>query len=291
VAAYKVTKRISVGANPRGIVIEDGRAFVLNVLAGTVSVIDINQQQMVDTISVTDIPLDSQLLRGKVLYHRAAAPTMSDGAISCATCHFDGGSDARSWINFRSGPRNTLALGGIADLPPFHWAGEMAELHDAIEDVIRIVMLGDGLIEGDYDATIDRIDAGRSEDLDALAAYVASLEPWPSPYREPDGSLSESAERGMMLFMSGSPSCSCHTPPLYTDLQQHNLAGAAFSMEIFDAFDTPSLRGIWAAAPYMHDGVAQTLEELLTRTDPAHSVADKLTEQQLADLIAFLLSL
>jgi hypothetical protein len=37
--------------------------------------------------------------------------------------------------------------------------------------------------------------------------------------------------------------------------------------------------------------VAQTLEEVLTRTDPVHSVASRLTKQQLADLIAFLLSL
>jgi len=41
----------------------------------------------------------------------------------------------------------------------------------------------------------------------------------------------------------------------------------------------------------MHDGVAQTLEELLTRTDPVHSIATGLSEQQLEDLIAFLLSL
>jgi hypothetical protein len=95
----------------------------------------------------------------------------------------------------------------------------------------------------------------------------------------------------MTLFMSGSPDCSCHSPPLYTDLKAHNLAGAGFSLEVFEAFDTPSLRGLWATAPYLHDGVAQTLEELLTRTDPVHSVAAHLTEQQLNDLIAFLLSL
>jgi cytochrome c peroxidase len=217
---------------------------------------------------------------------------MSDGAISCATCHFDGGADARTWINFRSGPRNTPALFDVAALPPYNWAGDMDELHDTIEDQIRSVMLGDGLIaSGTFDPTVNYTDAGRSDDLDALAAYVASLESWPSPYREPDGTLSESAYRGMRLFFSGSPNCGCHTPPLYSDLQQHNLAGAAFSIESFEAFDTPTLRGLWATAPYMHDGVAQTLEEVLTRTDPVHSVASKLTDQQLADLIAFLQSL
>jgi YVTN family beta-propeller protein len=289
--ANDVTGRIPVGANPRGIVLDDQTAYVLNALDGTISVIDTANNTIVKTITITQIPLDAQLLRGKVLFNQADAPTMSDDAVSCAMCHFDGGMDGRTWINFRSGPRNTPVLGGSADLPPYNWAGDMDELHDTIEDQIRYVMLGDGLIDGDFDATMDTQDAGRSADLDALTAYVASLESWPSPYRNDDGSLTDSAQRGMDLFMSGSPGCSCHAPPLYTDLQQHNIPGVVFSLEVLEDFDTPTLRGLWASAPYMHDGVAQTLEELLTRTDPVHSVAGDLTEQQLQDLIAFLLSL
>ncbi len=287
----QVLARIPVGANPRGIIMQGERAYVLNMLAGSVSVIDTQTHTVTNTLQVTTLPQDAQWAQGKILFHQAAAPIMSDGAISCATCHFDGGMDRRTWINFRSGPRNTPALGGAARFPPYNWAGEMVELHDTIEDQIQFVMLGEGLISDDFDPMIDRTDAGRSADLDALAAYVTALEPWPSPYRAPDGSLSPAARRGMTLFMSGSPDCSCHGPPMYTDLQQHNLAGAAFSLEVYEAFDTPTLRGLWATAPYMHDGVAQTLEEVLTRTDPVHSVAHGLTDQQLADLIAFLLSL
>jgi YVTN family beta-propeller protein len=289
-ATRSATARVPVGANPRGVVIDRARAYVLNALDGTLTVIDTAALTVSTTLRVTDLPLDALLLRGKVLFH-SAAPALSDGAISCATCHFDGGADGRTWINFRSGPRNTPALGGIAAMPPYNWAGDMAELHDTIEDQIRAVMLGDGLIAGDFDPTIDRVDAGRSADLDALVAYVASLEPWPSPYRLPDGSLSESAQRGMTLFLSGSPGCGCHTPPLYTDLLAHNLSGAALSTEHFESFDTPTLRGLWASAPYMHDGVAHTLEEALTRTDPVHSIAPGLTDQQLQDLINYLLSL
>lgn len=291
VASGDVQARMAVGTNPRGIVISNKHAYVLNALDGSVSVIDAATQAVINTITVTELPLEPILLRGKVLFNQASE-ALSDGAISCATCHLDGGADSRTWINFRSGPRNTPALGDMDVLGPYNWAGDMAELHDTIEDQIRHVMLGDGLIASeDFDATADTMDAGRSDDLDALAAYVASLEPWPSPYREDDGSLSESAERGMMIFLSGSPSCSCHTPPLYSDLQQHNLTGASFSLETFTAFDTPTLRGIWATAPYMHDGIAPTLMDVLTRTDPVHSVANDLTDQQLADLIAFLLSL
>ncbi len=289
--ANQLLAHVPVGANPTGVWLDGERVYALNALDGTVSVISTVSNQVTDTIKLTDIPLDAELLRGKVLFQRALSPEMSDGAISCATCHLDGGADARTWINFRSGPRNTPALGGAAGLPPYNWAGDMDELQDTIEDQIRHVMLGDGLIAGAFDATTDEQDAGRSADLDALTAYVASLQAWASPYRMPDGSLSEAAQRGMTLFMSGSPDCSCHAPPLYTDQQPHNLAGAAFSLEQYEAFDTPSLRGLWASAPYMHDGVAQTIEEVLTRTDPIHSVAADLTEQQLDDLIAFLLSL
>lgn len=288
-----VLARVPVGANPRGITIDGAYVYVLNTLDGTLSVIDTASLQVVDTLTVTQIPMDPILLQGKILFHRADAPIMSDGAISCATCHFDGGNDGRTWINFRSGPRNTPSLGNLSQTAPFHWAGDMPQLQDSIEDTIRHVMLGDGLInDGEaFDATIEQDDAGRSADLDALVAYVESLEPWPSPYLADDGTLSDAAQRGMQMFISGSPGCGCHVPPLYTDLQLHNLTGAAFSLEVFEDFDTPTLRGLWASAPYMHDGVAQTLEEVLTRTDPVHSVADNLTEQELADLVAFLLSL
>ncbi len=291
-ATHTLRARIPVGANPRAVVVDGARAFVLNALDGSVTVLDTGALRAVRAIRVTDLPLDPLLLRGKTLFHRAAAPTMSDGSVSCATCHFDGGADTRTWINFRSGPRNTPALGGVAAQPPYNWAGDMDELHDTIEDQIRSVMLGDGLLDAAvFDPTVKRQDAGRSADLDALAAYVASLEPWPSPERAADGALSAAAQRGMRLFLSGSPNCGCHTPPLYTDLQAHNLSGAAYSIEVYDSFDTPSLRGLWASAPYMHDGVALTLEDVLTRTDAAHSVAGSLTEQQLADLVAFLRSL
>lgn len=286
-ATRELRARIPVGVNPVGVLALGDQVFVLNALDGTLSVIDARTNAVSATLAVTDIPLSAELLRGKILFHRAT--DLSDGVVSCATCHFEGGADGRTWINFRSGPRNTPALGGASHLPPFNWAGDMDELHDTIEDQIRYVMLGDGLIAGAFDATLPTVDAGRSADLDALAAYVGSLTPWASPYRLPDGSLTASARRGMELFMSGTVGCGCHAPPLYADSQAHNLAGAVFSLEIAPAFDTPTLRGIWATAPYLHDGVARTLEEVFTRADPVHRVT--LTEQQLADLIAFLLSL
>ncbi|HET9590479.1 MAG TPA: hypothetical protein VFO91_16960, partial [Anaerolineales bacterium] len=55
-------------------------------------------------------------------------------------------------------------------------------------------------------------------------------------------------------------------------------------------FDTPSLLGIWATAPYLHDGSAETLADVL-RMGKEHNVADGISEKHFHDLISFLLAL
>ena len=57
--------------------------------------------------------------------------------------------------------------------------------------------------------------------------------------------------------------------------------------------DTPTLRFLYDSAPYLHDGQAPTLEDLLTAHNPQdqHGTTSHLTSSELADLIAFLLAL
>ena len=58
------------------------------------------------------------------------------------------------------------------------------------------------------------------------------------------------------------------------------------------AFDTPSLRGIWHTAPYLHDGRAPTLRDVLVTHNPTdtHGHTSHLSESELQDLVAFLRS-
>jgi len=58
-------------------------------------------------------------------------------------------------------------------------------------------------------------------------------------------------------------------------------------------FDTPTLRGLWASAPYLHDGRAETLTEVLTTYNPddRHGRTSHLTAAQIEDLVTFLRSL
>jgi len=60
-----------------------------------------------------------------------------------------------------------------------------------------------------------------------------------------------------------------------------------------DAFDTPQLLGVADTAPFLHDGRAQTLEELWTtfNSNDVHGVSSLHDKIQLNDLIEFLKTL
>jgi cytochrome c peroxidase len=57
--------------------------------------------------------------------------------------------------------------------------------------------------------------------------------------------------------------------------------------------DTPTLLGLWSSAPYLHDGSAPALLEVLTvrNAGDRHGTTSQLSAAELDDLIAFLQSL
>ena len=56
----------------------------------------------------------------------------------------------------------------------------------------------------------------------------------------------------------------------------------------YDGFDTPSLNGLWATAPYLHDGSASTVKEAIS----AHVLpeVDSLSENELQAIADYVLS-
>jgi cytochrome c peroxidase len=104
---------------------------------------------------------------------------------------------------------------------------------------------------------------------------------------------SASAERGRKLFMSAAVGCArCHPPPLYTDLKPHPGDAGKFD-QATDQFYTPTLFELWRTAPYLHDGSAATLRELLqSHGRPGSPSKDSsLTPAQTDDLVEFLLTI
>jgi YVTN family beta-propeller protein len=291
---------IEAGHHPRGLALSaDGNTlFVNNSLSGTVSVIDTETDTVVDEIEVTRVALTGALLNGKRLFNSSdRADLAREQWIACSICHFDGEMDERTWF-FPDGPRNTTSLLGVKDTLPVHWSGDLDELQD-VEQTIRGIQAGTGLAPGpdNCEPACDQAppNTGRSRDLDDLAMFMETLDFPPNPNRKPDGGLVEAAERGKLLFHSPATGCSeCHVPPLYTDGQRHDIGTAAESGERKgNEFDTPSLRGIYKTAPYLHDGSAATLRDVFTtaNAENLHGTTTQLSDQDLDDLIAFLTSI
>jgi cytochrome c peroxidase len=204
--------------------------------------------------------------------------------VACAACHLDGGADARTWAGFPDGPRATPALFDAAATLPLHWNGNLDELQD-VENTIRNVQFGEGLIAGAAHPNLGPSNGGRSAALDALAAYLGTLAAPTSPYAPADAAATEAVARGERAFRRWG-CAACHTPPLFTDRERHP---AEFG-DPAGRFDTPSLRGVWATAPYFHDGSALTLREALF-AQGFHSMGYAMDAREVDDLLAYLRAL
>ena len=64
-------------------------------------------------------------------------------------------------------------------------------------------------------------------------------------------------------------------------------------VEATNSFDTPTLLEMYRTGPYLHDGRAATLQEVLTtfNKQDKHGVTSKLSPEEIDDLVAFLMSL
>jgi hypothetical protein len=316
---------IDAGAAPDGaLVTSDDRFLLVNaVLSREIVVYDLagipaNPRPRARVPLLEHEPLDPLVLQGKKLFNDASDPRISkSGYIACAHCHLDGDSDRRVWdfSDRGEGLRNTISLsahGGMVD-GPLHWSANFDEIQDFEHD-LREAFGGSGLMSdadfanGSRHTPLGDRKAGVSGELDALAAYVSSLtSEAPSPFRNPDGTLGAAAIRGRSLFESAVLGCtSCHTGPRLTDsrfvapgqplLHDVGTLGPGSGRRLggpLAGLDTPTLHGLWASPPYLHDGSALTLRAVLRDRNPQdrHGVTRQLSDSELDDLVSYLLSL
>ncbi|HZF24863.1 MAG TPA: galactose oxidase-like domain-containing protein, partial [Steroidobacteraceae bacterium] len=281
--------RFNAGLAPQGLAVSpDGlRLYVNNFMERTVGVFDLtrlvnfgesNVPALATLHPVATEKLSAQVLKGKQLFYDALDPRLArDRYLSCASCHNDGGQDGRVWdlTGFGEGLRNTINLRGRAGAQGqgfLHWSANFDEVQD-FEGQIRNLSGGTGLMAnadfntGTRSQPLGDPKAGLSTDLDALAAYVGSLNTFTSsPLRNSDGTLTTDAQAGKLLFRD--MNCAqCHSGIAFTE------SGAATLRNIgtlkpssgqrlggpLTGIDTPTLRDVWATAPYLHDGSAATL--------------------------------
>lgn len=287
--------RYWVGLAPQGLVLSaDGRTlFVNNFMSRTISALDLSQlltsglaanAPTTTVAAITTEKLTATILAGKQLFYDAADPRLTrDSYMSCASCHNDGGHDGRVWdlTGLGEGLRNTINLRGRAGVGQgfLHWSANFDEIQD-FEGQIRALAGGTGLMTdaqfntGTRSQTLGDPKAGVSADLDALAAYVNSLTTFDaSPYRNSNGTLTAAAAAGKTVF-TAQRCATCHGGSGFTLSGNASLlknvgtitssSGTRLSGAL-TGIDIPTLRDVWATAPYLHDGSAPTLALAVSR--------------------------
>ncbi len=310
-----------VGEAPQGLAISpDGsRLFVQAFLSRSVRVYDVSDlrsepRPLADIRTVATEPLAPEVLEGKRIFYRSRDPRMSrTGYLSCASCHLDGEGDGLVWDFTQRGEglRNTIELRGRAGAAPLHWTANFDEVQDFEHD-IRGGQGGTGFLDdavfhaGGRDAPLGAPKASLSSELDALAAYVASLDAFGASPRSGAADV-DAAARGRAIFDDPTVGCrACHAGAEYTDsafgpggdpvLHDVGTLGPGSGQRLgapLTGLDTPGLRGLYRTAPYLHDGRAATVRDVLTTHNPddRHGVTSGLSAAQLDDLEVFLLSL
>ena len=130
------------------------------------------------------------------------------------------------------------------------------------------------------------------EEVETTQEYIRSLQPVRSPHLLPNGELSPAAKRGKLIFFGKADCVNCHWGPLFTDLKLRDI-GTTAGIDKGKKLTTPMLVERWRTAPYLHDGSAVTLRDVVTTHNPndEHGKTSGLSSEEIDDLCVYVLSL
>lgn len=296
---------VAAGKAPIGIVTSPtvNQAYVANWLSRNVTVFATGTLGVLATVPSTaqPEPLTTSVLNGKRHFFSSAPPMAVNDVGACASCHVWGTMDARRWdlSQFGKHLRGTPDVRGIGLTGAHDWTGDKDEMQDHEFGILEFTG-GAGLTGGAANPPLGAPNKGLSQDLDDIGQFMATLFPRTrTPFQNPDGSLTASADSGMAIFNDPIVGCAdCHIPPLYTDSRldlpfiKHDVGTADLSdLDGAAGYDTPTLCGIWDTGQYLHMNFDNlTLQSVFTVFNPAnqHGTTSHLTAQQLNNLLDFL---
>jgi YVTN family beta-propeller protein len=249
-------------------------------------------------------PMPAQMRLGQQLFYSANSDELTitkNHWVACASCHLEGRSDAVTW-RFAQGPRDTPTnAGGMLGTGFLFRTAD----RNRVQDYWHTINVEQG---GTFDPT------DQAALLDALTDYVNFGIPLPIPPTT-DPAL---VAAGKEIFERPEVGCSgCHSGARFTDSGYGNptldLAGpinlhdvgtcvttpyADVAHDDVDGhprdacqLDTPSLSGVASSPPYLHDGSAPTLHDLLEITRGKMGDISTLSADDEAALVEYLRSL
>jgi cytochrome c peroxidase len=255
--------------------------------------------------------------------------------LSCAWCH----NPARGWSDgqptaighgFKRLGRKTPTILNTAYNPLQMWDGRKTTLEDQalgpIESPGEMNLPLDKMVArlktvAGYGPLFEAAYPGEGITDKTVAKAIASFERTVVSTRSPfdrwregdEHAVNDAVKRGFKLF-TGKANCSlCHQGFNFTDNGFHNIGVRTLSGDedegrfarrkvkvLKGAFKTPTLRDVELTAPYMHNGIYRTLDEVVDHYDRGGDVKDNLSPNmkplglsagEKADLVAFMKSL
>jgi YVTN family beta-propeller protein len=261
-------------------------------------------------------PMPMDIRAGQMLFNTADSdlyPVTQNHWVACASCHLEGRSDAVTW-KFLEGPRDTPTnAGGKSDTGCEFRTADRQVVSDYWQTIEREQGGNFGGSTSDAGVATETDDATLLGFLGQIQSYVNFGIPTPIP---PTTNPTLVAQ-GKGIFEDPTVGCSsCHSGNAYTDSGGASGVCNLASPNLYDVgtcvmtgfpdvdhpaengvirkacmFNVPSLRGIASTAPYLHDGSAATLYDLLQITKGKMGDISNLTPDQITALIEYLRSL
>lgn len=271
-----IARRVPSGGNgPRGIALSGNgdELLVANYFSADVSVLDARTGDVKTRIAIGPRQEPTLWRKGEIAFNDASV--CYQGWMTCASCHQEDATvDGLVWDMPNDGtgnPKNTKSLLDVHDTPPAMWSGMREDMEESVMGGQRFM----GFLP-------------KPENQVPLMAYLGRPPRAPNPYRDVDPEI---LRRGALAFEKARCDV-CHPSPTFCDERKHDL-GITPPEELYVRIDTPSLRGCYRTAPYLHDGRAKTLEDIFRVHDQQHTHGriEALSNDEFRDLMAYLRSL
>lgn len=272
-----IRRRLALAGNgPRAVLAVDKQAYLAEYYADSLGVVNLDAETVHRPRSLPLGPAQ------ELTQERLGDRNFNDAQMcfqhwqSCASCHPDGRADGLNWDLLNDGmgnPKQTKNMTLSCQTPPVMVTGIRDRAETAVRTGMRFIQFA----------------VRPEEDLVAIDAYLRALQPVPSPYLDGNG-LSKAAKRGRKVFEKAN-CAQCHPEPLFTDLKKYNV-GLGLGRHQDTAFDTPTLAENWRTAPYLYDGRAATMKDVLTTFNKGdtHGRTSDLSEREIDDLTEYILS-
>ncbi len=270
-------RRIKLGGRPVDVqFVGERQVVVANYLADSVQFIDLESDQVTETVKLGGPDQPGIIRRGEIVFYDADRSLHS--WFSCHTCHTEGHTsgqvfDTRNDRTYGT-PKLIPSLRGVAQTGPWTWHGWQTDLKDAMKRSLTESMNTEKPISDD--------------DVESLASYMETII---HPQNPRSNSTSPNVVLGRQLFEGRAGCIKCHSGTTFTTAETFDGA-VEDPKDRNKLYNPPSLKGVSTRRRFLHTGKAKSLEQVLTRFHrPEDLVGETLSDAETAALIDYLKSL